>query len=69
LNDAAASGRSLTMTPSANVYWKDILPTDVVVATKHVYVVHRNGAPFAVAFWMGSEAREAQRFLDKRSGQ
>lgn len=54
--------------PSGNVYWKDIRPTDVVVATPHVFVVHRNGAPLGVAYWTGQDATDAQRMLRKRSG-
>jgi hypothetical protein len=50
-------------TPEANIYWRDITSEHKVAEGPHLFVVTAPDGTRAVAYWMGSEAREAQRKL------
>lgn len=52
--------REIEKIPSGNIPWEDVLPTSRVQLYKGCYVVDAN----AVAFWSGSDARKAQKYLD-----
>jgi len=56
-------------TPSRNIFWRDITnEKDVEIELKNnVYIYYRGGMPDSVVYWMGEDANEAQRWLNRHS--
>ena len=54
--------------PTLNLYWRQILPSDVVSLTPNhwAYTVTRDGKSYLVN-WSGHESHEARQFLDSRA--
>lgn len=50
---------------SKNIFWRDIPPSATVEQVRQTYVVTLSDGSKAVAYWMGNDATEAQRALDK----